>query len=165
MNREQRRASQFKRTHRDRNAAVEPSATLRPILYSRPFDEQESAQLSTEARLAWHHLTHGSGTEPHFDTLAQHLNVCRVMAEKVDPLPASIATRAQLAMQAMKERYQRLGIFGADAEALATVPEALDLYDQFLALSTPLQMTQALHTSQRVLVRQRAEAGMGSVQA
>lgn len=42
MNRAQRRQAAFKRTQRDRNAQVEPSSVLRPILMCRQFDAEEA---------------------------------------------------------------------------------------------------------------------------
>jgi len=60
MNRSQRRASTFKRAQRyDRNARVEPSRVLTPILMCRTFDADEAAKISIDTRLAWHRLTGG----------------------------------------------------------------------------------------------------------
>ena len=157
MNREQRRAARFKRQRWDRNQ-VDPTAALRPVIHSTPFTTEEAARLSTEARIGWHHLCNGAGTEQHFDTVAEHLNTARIVAEDIDVIVADAIASAQLAMLAMQERYRRLGRFGPDAAALASVPEALDIYDQMLANLTPLQMTNALATSQRMVARQIAEA-------
>ena len=66
MNRQQRRAATFKRAQRhDRNARVEPSHVLKPVLMSRTFDQEEAAKISVDTRLAWHRLTNGAGTEPY----------------------------------------------------------------------------------------------------
>lgn len=162
MNRAQRRAAQFKRGQRhDRNAMVEPSFVLAPVLWSRQFDQEEAAKLGNEVRLAWHHLTHGSGAERHFDTVAAALNTAAVMAAEIDALLLDVIDRAQHAMATMQARYRRLGRFGADAAALATVPEALDAYDEMLRNATPLQMTAALKTSMR-MVEQRQVIGAQS---
>lgn len=144
MNRQQRRASRFKREQWDRNRQADPAASLNPIAWSRDFNTEEAATFSNEARLAWHHITHGSGTTDHFDTLAHMANVLVVRAEQIDPTAEELATRAQQALVAMKSRYLRVGRMGADAAALEHLPRALDMYDQLLRLSTPLQMTHAL---------------------
>lgn len=131
-----------------------PLAHLSLITKLRPFDEEEAAKLSTEGRLAWHHLTHGSGTEAHFDTLAIHLNAALVLSEPVGQDAVDVIAAGQLALVDMQRRYRRQGRFGADANALAEVPPALDLYDQLLSLSNPMQMIKALCES-----RQRIENG------
>lgn len=89
---------------------------------------------------------------------AAALNVAAVMAADIDALLLDVIDRAQHAMAAMQARYRRIGKFGADAETLATVPEALDAYDEILRNATPLQMTTALKTSMR-MVQQRQVIG------
>lgn len=158
MNRAQRRAAQYKRPHHDRNAAVEPAYVLSPALWSRSFDAEEAAKLGNEARMAWHHLTSGSGTERHFDTLAQHINCAAVIAADIDELLLDIIDRAQAGLEMMQARYRRLGKFGPDAIALQNVPEALDAYDEILRHATPRQMTDALQASMRA-VRMRLVRG------
>ena len=164
MNRQQRRQATFKRTARwDRNARVEPSRVLTPILMSRTFDEDEAAKISVDARLAWHRLTHGDGTEPDFDLLANSSNVCLVLAEPLGELAAETVLRAQDAIRSMQARYHRTGRFGADAAALSTVPEMLDLYDQFLAHGSPRVMTDALEaTVKRMRMQQQLEGSHAS---
>ncbi len=143
MNRAQRRASAFKRTKRDRNA-VEPSSVLRPILMCRQFNDEEASILAVEVRMAWQRLTHGDGTQDDFDLLANSSNVALIRAEEIDALAVEVVLRAQTAIIAMKERYQRVGKFGADAVALADVPPMLDFYCDLLTFSSPQNMTDAL---------------------
>lgn len=156
-NRAIRRAAAFKRAQRDRNA-VEPSAVLRPIIYSTPFTRDEAASLSVETRLAWQKLTSGIGTEPDFNMLANSSNVALIRAEQIGELAVETVLRAQESIKAMQARYIRTGKFGADAAALATVPDMLDFYDQLLELSTPLQMTDALLETSRRVKFQREQA-------
>lgn len=145
MNRQQRRAATFKRAQRyDRNAQVEPSSVLRPILMCRTFDEDEAATLSNETRMAWHRLTHGDGSQDDFDLLANSSNVALVRAETLGELAVETVQRAQAAIVAMKARYLRLGKFGPDAAALADVPPMLDFYDALITLGSPQLMTDAL---------------------
>lgn len=146
MNRAQRRASQFKRGLRtDRNAMAEPSSVLTPLIWSTVFTTEEVGTLSSEVRLAWHHLTHGSGTQQHFQMLAMAMNTCLVRCEAIGNGEAAeeVARRAQAALVAMQARHRRTGRFGPDAQALQDVPYALDLYDELLRNSTPLQMHDA----------------------
>lgn len=120
-----------------------PLAHLSTISKLRPFDEEEAARLSMEGRMAWHHLTHGGGTEAHFDTLAIHMNGALVLSEPVGQAAVDIIISAQQALVNMQQRYHRQGRFGANANELAEVPPALDLYDQLLSLSNPLQLVKA----------------------
>lgn len=130
---------------------VNPLAHLSTLNKLRPFDEEEAARLSNETRLAWHHLTHGSGTEGHFDTVAISMNAALVLSEPVGQAAVDAVIRAQHALVEMQQRYQRQGRFGTDAAALADVPAGLDLYDQLLGFSNPLQLVKALcETRQRI---------------
>ncbi len=145
MNRQTRRASQFKRAARwDRNARIEPSAVLSPILYSRTFTEDEAAKISVDTRMAWYRLTHGEGSEPDFDLLANSSNVALVLAEPLGELPVETVLRAQAAIEAIRDRYLRTGRWGADAAALSDVPPMLDFYDQLLKHGSPRTMVDAL---------------------
>ncbi len=158
MNRAQRRQAAFKRTKRDRNAQVEPSSVLRPILMCRQFDAEEASILAVEARMAWHKLTTGDGTQDDFDLLANSSNVALIRAEKIDELAVEVVLRAQAAIVAMKERYQRVGRFGADAAALQDVPPMLDFYCDLLSFSSPAIMTEALMESiNRMNLQRRME--------
>jgi hypothetical protein len=173
MNRAQRRASTFKRAQRyDRNH-VEPSAVLKPIIMSRTFDADEAAKISVDTRLAWHRLTHGEGSEPDFDLLANSSNVALVLAEGLQwkpelmtrqefeakrELAIETVLRAQTAIEAMRDRYLRAGRWGADAAALADVPPMLDFYDDLLAHGSPRVMLDALKvTVNRMRMQQELE--------
>ncbi|ABM38623.1 hypothetical protein [Polaromonas naphthalenivorans] len=109
-----------------------------------PFATEETAALSNEAHLAWHHLINGTGTKAHFDTLATSLNASLILSEPIGQAAIDVAVRAQQAMVSMQARFHRVGRFGADAQALADVPPGLDLYDQLLSFANPLQLVQAV---------------------
>lgn len=149
MNRAQRRASTFKRAQRyDRNH-VEPSAVLKPVIMSRTFDADEAAKISVDTRMAWHRLTHGEGTEPDFDLLANTSNIALVRAEALGELAVETVLRAEASILQMQDRYRRTGRFGADAQALQTVPNMLDFYDQLLDHSSPQLILEALEATVR----------------
>ena len=159
MNRSQRRAATFKRNARyDRNARVEPSHVLKPILMCRTFDADEAATISVDVRMAWHRLTHGDGTEADFDLLANSSNVALVRAETLGELAVETVLRAQAAIVAMKERYVRTGRFGADAAALQDVPPMLDFYDELLKFGSPRTMIDALEVTVRRMKMQQEAA-------
>jgi hypothetical protein len=159
MNRAQRRQAAFKRAQRwDRNAQVEPSHVLKPVLMTRTFGAEEAARMSVDTRMAWHRLTSGAGTEPDFALVANSANVALVRAEELGELAVETVLRAQASILAMQDRYRRLGRFGADSEALQTVPEMLDFYDELLKFSSPQLMIDALAVTVERMNLQRAES-------
>lgn len=113
----------------------------------RTFSTEEAAELSCEARLAWHHLTHGGGTTDYFDRLANALNAALVLSEPIGQAAVDVVIHAQHAVIEIKQRYSRTGRFGATSSELADVPPALELYDQLLSFSNPLQLVNAAHES------------------
>jgi hypothetical protein len=124
-----------------------PYAHASTVAKIRPFNEEEAAELINEARMAWHHLTHGTGTEAHFDTLATALNANLLMSERVGQAAVDVAIRAQLAAVSMQLRYHAQGRFGADGADLAGIPAGLDLYAQFIGFSNLLQLGNAVTAS------------------
>ena len=113
----------------------------------RPFGPEEAAELVTKVRLAWHHLTHGNGTLMHFDTVANALNATLILCEPIGQEAVDAAIRAQCAMVEIQKRYHRVGSFGASALELAEVPLGLDLYEQLMGFSNPLQLVRAVEKS------------------
>lgn len=148
LNRAERRAAKFRRPQVDRNQ-VNPHAVLAPVQRSRDFDDQEAAQLSNEVRMAWYRLTNGMGTTDDFDTVSNAMNVAVIRSEQIqhgDPAVQMVRDAMQSLLE-MRARFERTELFGADAQAMQTMPPALDFYDDLLRLSTPMQMTVALKES------------------
>ena len=150
MNRAQRRAAAFKRGQRwDRNARVEPSAVLSPIVESVTYSPEQAAELTNIARMAWHRLTNGNGSRDDWDVLATTSNSVMVIAESLDALAVELAERSQAAILAMRRRYERTGRWGADAQALADVPPMLDAYHAIVSESSCNQMRASVREAQR----------------
>ena len=146
MNLQQRRQAQHKSAML-RNPGrwqANPTAAFAVILERTPMRENDVAKSSNAVRTAWHHLCNGSGTTDDFDRVAMAMNICLVRAESIGPDAVEVATRAQDALVTMQQRYLRLHRFGPDADALAHVPIALQLYDELLRMSSPLQLETAL---------------------
>ena len=141
MNRAERRNQQFGRLPRRR---VRTLGALAPIVRSSPMEPEDAASASNEVRMAWHRLTQGDGTRADFDRMATAMDMAAILAAPIGADALEAAERAQLALLAMKDRYRRLGRLGPDADALRELPMALDLYDQLLALCSPLQLAAAL---------------------
>ena len=69
------------------------------------------------------------------------------MCEPIGQEAVDVVIRAKLSVVEMQSRYRRTSTFGADANALANVPDGLDLYDQLLTFSNPLQLVRAVKDS------------------
>ena len=162
MNRQQRRASKFKREQWDRNAVLaHPSASLNGVRLAQSYTPEDAMRLELMARTSWHSLVSGRGTEEDFGVLGGMINVGLVLAKDIDELVVDVFDRAIGSMQEMQARYNRLGRFGADAQALQNVPEALDLLAQLYANITPLQATEALTASVAIMRRQMGVKPIG----
>lgn len=162
MNRQQRRASKFKRQQWDRNAVLaHPSAAINRLHLAQQYKPEDSARLELMARTSWQSLISGQGTEEDFGVLGGMINVGLVLAKDIDELVVDVFDRAIGSMQAMQARYQRVGKFGADAQALQNVPEAIDLLAQLYENITPLQATEALADSMAIMRRQMAVEPIG----
>lgn len=152
MNREQRRAAKFKRAERNRNIINSASTGgLGLIKLTQTYSEDEYRRLSAGTRLAWYKLSNGMGTQDDFDMMATSLNVAAVMARDIDELVLDAVEQGMASLVDMKARHTRTGRFGVDAKALQTVPHALNVYDEILKHSTPLQTSAALRTSMRMI--------------
>jgi len=155
MNRETRRAAQFKRGQKwNRNEVMaQPDAAMNRIRLAQTYSAENAARLSVDARMAWHQLTSGNGTMDDFDILAGMINTAYVIAMdfKADEIVQDIFDRGMDAMATIHDRHERIGKFGADAQALAHVPELLDAMDTLLANITPLQAIDALKRSMQLV--------------
>lgn len=120
---------------------------------SQTFTQEDAARHSNEARLAWHRMCTGEGTTNDFDVLAMMLNVLHVLSEPLGKEALDVVDAGSAAMIGIKERYIAVKKFGVDATSLRDVPPVLDLYDEFLRVSTPLQMTKALQEAIKRLNR------------
>lgn len=146
MNRAQRRAAQFKRGARHHYSA-DIDAAQNAIRANTAYTEEQAATLGNMARMAWHRLTTGDGTEAEFDEVATVCNILVVRGESIAPEVLAVAVAAQDALCDMKRRYIRHGRFAPDCAALRDVPPMLDLHDDMLRLSTPKQMIDAVRVS------------------
>ncbi|MGH6627615.1 MAG: hypothetical protein ACRECD_13940 [Burkholderiaceae bacterium] len=139
-----RQASQAKRRWQ-----ADPSALSRVMNRLQPFSAPELVQLQTPVRVAFESLRSGRGEEDDFHTLAAVVNVALIRSEAIDPLCVETCERAQQALLRVLERRRRSGLWGFDGPALQDIPPAIELHEQLLALSTPLQMQRAMNETLR----------------
>ena len=73
------------------------------------------------------------------------------MDSDADEMVQDIFDRAMGSMAAMRARHERIGKFGADAQALEHVPDVLNAIDQLLANITPMMAVDALQRSMKLV--------------
>lgn len=134
-----RTASQHKRRWQ-----ADPLAAFKLINKIEPFSPGELMRLELPIRMSFESLRSGQGVESDFHDLAAAINVAMVRSEQIDPLCEQTALAARDALMRCWHRYQRSGVFGFDGPALAEIEAGIDLHEQLIRLSTPLQMVQAL---------------------
>ena len=154
MNREQRRASKFKRgaywaydatvmaTVQEQTKALAAQA-LKPVIVSRPLEEHETLDLRLLIAQAWESLRTFTGNRGDWALIAQSINDATVRAESISELLQPPLERAAAAMERMRDRHQAGRSLGPDADALQTIPEALAIFDEILLNSSPKQMIDA----------------------
>lgn len=142
MNTQHRTASRAKRKY-----AADPMAIFRVFNKLQAFTPDEQHHLGVPLRMAFERLRTGSGNEADWNELAAAANITMVRSEEIDPLCVETARRAQHALLRAKDRYTRLGVMGLDGQALTDIPLMLDLHEQLVELSTPLQMQMAIRES------------------
>lgn len=120
---------------------------LRVISAHIPFEQREITQLAVPPRLSIEAIRYGKGTESDFDTLACIVNVCLIRTEQIggDKTNAmKVCHDAMEALMKMKDRAHRTGKIGFGVGEMDALVNALDLHEQFIELSTPKQMADAL---------------------
>ena len=151
MNRQQRRAAQFKRGQRhDRNLQDRHfDSVLSHAAWSRVYDPEKAAELMNRALLAWYKLTNGHGQPSDFDMLAEMANTAQavVLDGHADEFVIETFERGIESLNDMRSRWQRTGLFGADAKSLQAVPDLLGAMGIVFANITPLQAASALRRS------------------
>lgn len=144
MNTKHRSASREKRRY-----AADPMAMYRVLNRLQEFTEEEQKLLTNPLRAAFERLRSGAGDANDWQELASATNIALIRSESVDPLCVETCMRAQDALLRAKDRYQRMKVWGFDGQALQDIPPLLDLHEQFVTLSTPLQMQQAVRETYR----------------
>jgi len=92
-----------------------------------------------------------------FDHLAHAIGVALVRTHETGgdrSAPLEVLGLAKIALGAVKERWQRIGKWGATRIEQVALEEAVDLYEAILLASSPAQMNQAAQTRLRILIEQ-----------
>ena len=134
-----RTASQHKRRWQ-----ADPLAMFKCMSRIEPFNADELMRLELPIRMSFESLKNGTGVEGDFHDLAAAINTTMVRSEQVDPLCEQTAIAARDALMRCWHRFERTGRFGFDGPALLEIEAGIDLHEQLVENSTPLQMINAL---------------------
>jgi hypothetical protein len=170
-------AGRTKNRPQKRRWEASPTAPLRALVGSLPFDEAEQTKLQLPGHMVYEALRTGKASDEagDFDTLAIIANVCLVRAEHIDKVAkrdgnsqseadflVPVVQESQEALMRIKARSVCTGRMVATGPELQTLATMLDIHDQLVANSTPRQMELALREVARRMQRQhvyRVEVG------
>ena len=104
---------------------------------------ENADQINIAIRKAYELLKCGQASDADFDRVGAALNVGRARAELIDPLAEQTMQSGIDAMYSCAEIYQRHGRYGFCGPDIASVNDAINLYEDILRLSTPKMMCDA----------------------
>lgn len=136
-------------TQARRKYAADPMTMFKVVRKIEPFDAGELLRLELPVRLSFEALRTGAGTESDFHDLCAAINTTMVRSESVDPLCEQTAIGARDALLRAWHRFGRTGRLGFDGPGLGEIEAGIDLHEQLIRLSTPLQMIEALREVMR----------------
>ena len=139
-----RKASQAKRRWQ-----ADPGTIYKLMNKIQPFTEEEKMRLALPIRISFEAIKTGKGALQDLSDIGAAINTVMVRAESIDPLCLQAATHARDALLRCLHRYNATGRVGFDGPAISEVEIGIDLHEQLLKLSTPLQMMEALREVHR----------------
>lgn len=123
---------------------VDNSAIYRVMTGLQPFTQSEQDQMNLPVRMSLQCLKEGTADEAHINTMAVICNVCLLRAESIGGEALTVAKDGQDACMAVIERHQRTGYYSLTGDEFARLEVSVDMHEQLYALSTPIQMIQAM---------------------
>jgi len=130
-------------SHARRKYQADPSSIYKLMNKLQPFTPEELLQLELPIRISFESIKTGSGTERDFHDIAAAINTAIVRSESVDPLCESVAIAARDALVRTWHRFERTGRIGFDGPAIGELESGIELHEQLIRLSTPIQMLDA----------------------
>ena len=126
-----------------RRWTADPTSLMRVMARIQPFTPEERTRLELPIRVSFEALKTGVATPQDFHDIHAAINVAFVRAESIDPVAESAARTAQEAMIRTWERYLRVGKLGLDGPAMSEIEVGIDLHEQLVKLSTPIELVNA----------------------
>lgn len=142
------------KTKSPRRWHADPQAAAKLFAKLQPFTAAEHTALTLPVRLSWQSIITGAGTEGDWHNLACCANICLIRSESIHQTCVDACNQVCDGLETMRARAQRTGRWAACHQTLQAIPALLDMYEQIMQLSTPLQMHTAMQT---VLARMQAQ--------
>lgn len=129
---------------RRRKYTADKLSLFRLLNKLQPFTEAEQTKLALPLRMAFESIKTGKGTFDDLSDIGAAINTTIVRSESIGGACYDAAIAARDALLRCLHRYRATGRVGFDGPAISDVEIALEVHEQLFALSTPLQMQQAL---------------------
>lgn len=137
-------------------ASVDSASHRRVLARLQPFSPSEIADLALPVRTSWEQILVSHGQDVDWHNLASVANLCLVQGESIHPDCVELANDSIAALEAMRDRHQRVDVWGPCHLSLKNIPPLMDFYEQLLAMCTPLQIQQTMITVLKRMREQRA---------
>ena len=161
MNRAERRAQAKAARRAPQRHALERArgivALETTLRQHREADPSKVTNLMIELHSCFDALNNGTTDVEMFDRLGASMNNGLIRAESIAPEAVEVMLGAQLAMNEASAIYERHGRFGLTGTGIQAMADALDLYGQIVAMSTPRQILEAAQEARRRVERQLKE--------
>lgn len=132
-----------KSAHAKRQNQDHFTAWIRVIAGNKEQPSENADQINIAIRKSYELLKCGQASDADFDRVGAALNVGRARAELIDPLAVQTMQMGIDAMYSCAKIYQRHGRYGFTGPDIASVNDAINLYEDILRLSTPRMMCDA----------------------
>ncbi len=131
-------------SHARRKYQADPGSIYKLMAKLQPFTPEELMRLELPIRISFEAIKTGKGAEQDFHDIAAAINGAMVRSEAIDPLCEATAIAARDALMRTWHRFERTGRLGFDGPAIGEVEAGIDLHEQLIRLSTPIQMIVAM---------------------
>lgn len=137
-----------------RHGHGDPFAQFRLMRKLQPFTQSELIKLNLKPRMAWHAMRTGQSNNDDRGTVSAIVNTALVRCESINPDLVGVCKQAQQALWRIKQRHLQTGSCVLTQQDIQDIEPVVDLHEQLLELSTPLEMERAM-----LEVLRRAAAG------
>ncbi len=119
-------------------------AQFRIMRKLQPFTQSELLKLKLVPRLAWEAMRTGRSNDEERGTVSAVVNTALVRCEAIHPDLVGVCKLAQQALLRVKQRHQQTGSCALTHQDIVDIDPVIDLHEQLLELSTPLEMERAM---------------------
>jgi hypothetical protein len=131
------------------------SAIYRVIGALQLLQDKELQEVTLEPRISYQAMRDGRGDHNDYEALRGITLIAKELSKKTSIQCVEVCEDGLAALTRCKSRHDTLGKWGFDGLALVSLADVLDLYDQFMRLSTSAQLVAAM---QAVLIAIKPQA-------